>query len=344
MNDLHKSQIRKISLILTLLLALTAAGTTVFYFVHRKPLVEAAYLSIITLTTLGSRDPADTENNLQMIFVMVYLSLGLGVFTYSLFSLGQSLVDAQVQQFWRIRRMEKSIDKLQGHYIICGQGRMGNAICEYLDHRDKDFVVIDSDEALLIQLCEERKWLYINGDATDDETLQRAGISHARALASVLPSDSDNVYVVLSARMLNSELQIVARASDDKAVEKIERAGATRVISPFSSGGIKMARFMISPSVEDFLEVTDGSGSNLELADIHVTDSSPYCSMRLNETNLRQRGIMVIGIRKKDGTRLLPPPGDAILEEGDSLFAFGDAMVINDMIGEDAIEETLDLS
>lgn len=321
---------RRLYFILALLASLTVIGTVGFRLIEGRPWIESAYLAIITLTTLGSRDPAET--NAEMIFVMFYMFVGLGLFSYSLFSLGQIFVDARLNRHWRKRQMEKRIRAMNGHYIVCGQGRMGQTICEFLQHRHKSFVVVDLDEERLVHNCEENQWPYVVGDATDDNVLLEAGIENASALATALATDSDNVYVVLSAKMLNPDLQIVARASDDKAVEKMERAGATRVISPFSSGAVKMARFMINPSVEDFLEIADDKGHELEIADVLVDDNSPYAGKSLMETDLRDKGVMVIGIRKKSGERLMPPPGSAVLDEGDNLFVFGSSTAINEII------------
>lgn len=134
---------------------------------------------------------------------------------------------------------------------------MGREICRYLHSRRQLFVVVDTNAAVLEPDCREQRWLYLVGDATDDSVLIEAGIQRARSLATVLPTDADNVYVVLSSRLLNDKLQIIARAGDEKAVDKLERAGASRVVSPFTSGAVKMARFMLNPSIEEFLEVTD---------------------------------------------------------------------------------------
>ena len=171
--------------------------------------------------------------------------------------------------------------------------------------------------------------LILDFDATDDEVLTKAGIDRAQSLATVLPTDADNVYVVLSARLLSSSLQIVARAGEASAIQKLQRAGATRVISPFSSGAMKMARFMLNPSIEDFLEITDESGSDLELAEIQIQTDSQYIGKPLAKTDLREQGIMVIGIRRTSGKHIIAPEGTAIIEPGDSLFAFGNANSVN---------------
>jgi voltage-gated potassium channel len=220
---------------------------------------------------------------------------------------------------------------------------MGETICHYLHERKRQFVAVDIVEEHLIQSAQVHGWLYLHGDATDDQVLINAGINagikQARSLASVQPTDADNVYVALSARMLNSNMQIIARASEEKAVEKLERAGASRVVSPFSSGAEKMARFMLNPSIEDFLEIADAQGNELELANVLITEHSPYVGKQLMQTDLRDKGVMVIGIGRSNGERLMPPPGNAVLRPGDSLFAFGSSGAVNEMIGEADVEE-----
>ena len=156
------------------------------------------------------------------------------------------------------------------------------------------------------------------------------GSSGRKPSRPCLPTDADNVYVVLSARMLASELQIIARADNEKAVVKLERAGATRVVRPFSTGAHKMARFMLHPNIEDFLEIADRRGHELELADVQIGADHPLVGKRLMDTTLREQGVMVIGIRRQNGDKLMPPPGTAVIMAGDSLFAFGSTQAVND--------------
>lgn len=324
---------QRVLAIVSLLLTLIVVGTVSLRFIEDASWVDSLFVSVMTLSTVGLKDTLDLSE-LGKVFVVVYIILGLSLFTYGAFHLGQWVISAELRSLWEKRRMARTIDKLRDHFIICGNGRMGETLCRYLQERDKPFVVVDTNEDSLIPICEARGWLFILGDATDDDVLRQAGIDDARSLASVLPTDADNVYVVLSARMLNPKLQIVARAMEEKAIEKMERAGASRVISPFSSGAIKMARFMLYPSVEDFLEVTDTQSSDLELADVLITEDSPYVGKQLMETGLRQKGVMVIGIRRANGDRLMPPAGTAEIQPGDCLFAFGSTESVNHMIGE----------
>ena len=319
---------RRILTIAALLLLLTLIGTLGFRLIEGARWLDCLYMAVITLTTVGFEhtiQPSDAGK----IFIILYLVFGLGLFTYSALMVGQWVVNVELRSLWEKRRMEKKISHLKDHYIVCGCGRMGTTICDYLSQRKEPFVVVDHDEDVLRASCSETGRLWLVGDATDDDVLTKAGVAQARSLATVLPTDADNLYVTLSARLLGPDLQIVARASDEAAVEKLRRAGATRVVSPFASGAVRMARFMLHPSIEDFLEITDRHGSELELADIQIAAGSPYVGSKLMETDLRERGLMVIGIRRASGESLMPPGGSATIQEGDSLFMFGRADAVN---------------
>jgi voltage-gated potassium channel len=328
---------RRFAAVIGVLVLFPVIGTVGFRLCEGWPWIDCAYYAVIIMTTVGlSTRPDLLLGPATKIFIIFYLMAGIGIFSYCVSVLGQSILSLQLRGLMERRRMDREIDRMRDHYIICGYGRMGQTIAQHLHSRQRPFVIIDNNAARMESVSRERGWLYIVGDATDDEVLSRGGIVHAKSLASVLPTDADNVYVVLSARLLNGQLQIIARASDEKAIEKMERAGANRVVSPFSSGATKMARFMLNPSVEDFLEVTDEHGSQLELADIQVSETSSLAGKSLRETSLGERGVMIIGIRRANGERLMPPPSSAVIQPGDSLFAFGSSEAVNAMIVESA--------
>ena len=317
---------------ISLLFVLTLVGTVGFFLtMPNATWLDSLYQAVITLTTVGSHDGGGSTPE-GKIFVICYLAAGLSVFTFSAFQLGNVLVSASFRQVFERRRMDKQIAQLKGHSIICGHGRMGETICQYLMERGKQFVVVDINEERIEESCSRFGWNYVIGDATLDETLFRAGIERAEALTTVLETDADNLYVVLSANMLNNKLKIIARASEEKAIQKLERAGATRVVSPFRSGAVKMARFMLNPSVEDFLEIADSRGNELQLVDLQITSAIPYTNKSLAETDFRARGIMVIGIRRASGEQLMPPPGNATIHENDSLFIFGKSEAVNALL------------
>ncbi|HTI49705.1 MAG TPA: potassium channel protein [Planctomycetaceae bacterium] len=329
--------LRRALLLPALLGMLTLIGTLGFRYFSGGSWLDCLYMAVTTLTTVGYGEIVPMTPG-GRAFVIAFLFVAFGVVSYSAFQIGQWIFSAEIQRLLELRHMQNRIEQLEKHYIVCGMGRMGGTICQHLHARQKPFVVIDSDEEKLRARCSGADWLFVVGDATDDQVLARAGIARARALATVLPTDADNVYVVLSARLLSSTLEIIARASGDSAAVKIERAGANRVVSPYSTGAEKIARFMLNPSIEDFLEIADGHGQDLELADVQITADSPYAGKRLHETDLRELGVIVVGIRRPNGERLMPPPGNAVIQPGDSLFAFGSASAVNRMIGETSNE------
>ena len=325
---------RQILTILFGLLLFTFVGAVGFRVTEGWDWLQCFYEAVIIMTTVGLS--ATNQSELQpstKIFIILYLMVAIGLFSYSISAIGQRILNLQLHGLLEKRRMKQALAVLRGHFIVCGYGRMGQAICQYLQSRGQSFVIIEHNEERLEQIRLHEKWLYVAGDATDDNILEDAGIKRAKSLATVLPTDADNVYVTLTARLHNEQLQIIARASDEKAIGKLMRAGATRVVSPFSTGAVKMARFMLNPSIEDFLEVTDEEGSQLELADVMVTQRSPFVGRKLMETDLQARGVMIIGIRRSNGERLMPPSGSSVIQEGDSLFAFGSPQAVNWMIG-----------
>ncbi len=315
---------RRLLQIPMLILALLLIGGIGLHLLTRAPLLDCFYQSIILLTTVGCHEPAPLTDGTKL-FIMGYLTCGIGVVTYGAVQFGQILMNTDLQALLERRRMEKDISKLTNHFIVCGYGRMGATLCEYLETRRQPFVVVDENPSVFDEDFRERRWMYICGDASQDDILNRAGICKARGLTTVLPTDADNLYVVLSARLLCPKLQIVARASDDRAAQKMTQAGATRVMNPLSSGAIRMARFMLSPSIENFVEVAESEGVDWEIADVMVPAHSMLVGRMLSESGLRDSGIMLLGVRKANGQKVFPPPGHLVIEPGDSLFAFGNS-------------------
>jgi voltage-gated potassium channel len=238
--------------------------------------------------------------------------------------LSGAILEARFNDWREVRRMKNEVKQLRDNFIFCGFGRMGKTVCRALASKDLAFVVMDRS----LEVVEELKSLgyrWVHGDSTEDQTLADAGVEHARGLETVLPSDVENVYVVLSARILAPKMQIIARASDERGTAKLERAGADRIVSVYAAGAAKVPQFLIHPHLHEFLEVVSTRGSEVDMAEVYVPDETAYVGQTLAETDFRERGLIIVGIRLPQGDLLLPPPADHRLEAGDCLIVAGKA-------------------
>lgn len=228
--------------------------------------------------------------------------------------------------------MESRISKLRGHYIICGFGRIGHLICREFQSRPMPFVVIENDPRH-IERIEREGHNFVQGDATNDETLQAAGIEHAKGLITAVTSDTDNVYITLSARGLNPQLFILARASEVGSEKKLMRAGASKVISPYTIGANRMAQAILRPSVVDFLELaTTSEHLELQIEEIAISEKSSLAGKTLIESGIRQSmGIIIVGIKQLDGHMIFNPPPSQIISAGFVLITLGQRPAINQL-------------
>lgn len=313
--------------ILFLLAVLPLVGAVGFYFIEGWSFFDSLYMAVITLTTVGFQEvhPLSTGGR---AFVMIYLALGIGTFSFSVVRLGEMVVRLELHQRMERRRMDATIKNLSAHVIICGFGRMGLALSRQLASKSMPFLVVDRDEARLEE-CRRNGWLYVVGDATEDWLLTEVGIDRARGLAAVLSSDADNLFVVLSARLLAKDVLIIARATEEATVPKLRKAGADQVIPLFETGAQKMARLLTNPDLVELLEVFQAEGAELEVAEIQINPEMPWCGKRLDQTNFRSIGINIVGIRRTAGELLVPPPITIILEPGDRLIALGSSEAIS---------------
>ncbi len=223
--------------------------------------------------------------------------------------------------------MEKQINKLKDHYIICGYGRVGSQVCHEFASRKVSFVVIENNPESLEELA-KTDFIYVEGDSIEDEVLKSARIEKAKGLVSTMASEADNVYLALSARYLNPGLTITCRADSAEAEKKIQRAGADRVISPYIIGGLRMALATLRPNVVDFLQVSaSGPHGNFRIEELYIKEGSPLANYKLKDTDIRAKlGLMVIGVRKPDGDMIRNPSADTVIEPGDILILLGDAL------------------
>ena len=225
--------------------------------------------------------------------------------------------------------MLREIDKLREHYIVCGHGRMGQILCEELVKEKVPFVVIEGDAAGAEALI-EKGYMVVNGDATEDESLRSAGVIRAKGLVAVVSSNMDNLYITLSARVMcredNPGLYILSRATDRQACEKIERAGADRVVSPYVIGGMRIVQALLRPTVSDFLEIaTRSSGLDLMFEELLIGGDSALDGVALKDSEIRESyDVVVIAIKKRTGDMVFNPGPEAVLHNGDMLVTLGD--------------------
>jgi voltage-gated potassium channel len=221
--------------------------------------------------------------------------------------------------------MERRITAMKDHIIVCGYGRMGRLVCQELTSKGTPFVVIEK-EANLVEGFHSAIGAIVHGDATSDEALRHAGVERARALITVVASVPDNLYITMSARLLNERLFIVARAEDDRSEEKLQRAGANRAVAPYRIGGTRVAQAVLRPHVVDFIELATRTGHlELQIEETNIKEASPLANQTLLESKLRQEhGLIIVAIKKKNGAMTFNPPPEIPIQPGDVLIALGD--------------------
>ncbi len=312
---------RKFVVILLLLMGILLFGTFGYMSIESMSFLDALYMTVITLATVGFREVKELSEN-GKIFTIILILSGFGIFTYTLTVGARIIIEGEIKEVFKKRKMNKKIEALSNHYIICGYGRMGSIIVKELKASNIPVVIIEKNKANLQQ---EEDIVYIEGDATHDEVLISAGIQRAKGLISVLPSDAENLYVVLSARELNKNLFIVARAVDKEAEHKLKRAGADRVVSPYFIGGLRMAHTVLRPTVVDFLEfATRAEYAEIQIEEIEISKKSSLIGKTIGQSGMgRDLGVIIIGIKRSDGRMKFNPTSQTLIKDGDTLIVIG---------------------
>lgn len=323
--------VRNLRLSLSILAAVMVAGTVGYTLLEGWPLFDALYMTVITLATVGFRE-VHTLSTQGQVFTIVLIIFGVGVITYTAGSVIQFMVEGQLRQVVGRKKMEKQIAKLRDHYIICGFGRIGQMICKEFQARPVPFVVVEKNPHLCERLSREN-CLFVQGNATDDDSLLGAGIERARGLITAVTSDTDNVYITLTARGLNPSLFILARAGEEGAEVKLMRAGASKVISPYTIGAARMAHAILRPSVVDFIELaTTRENLALQIEEIEVAASSTLVGKTLISAGIRQTmGIIIVAIKQPDGHMLFNPAPATAIDAGSVLIILGERPAINQL-------------
>ncbi len=313
----------RVTIALSLMISLLIIGTVGYMLVEGYVFIDALYMAVITLGTVGYREvaPLSEAGKLFTIFLII---AGIGSVAYAVTQVVEYFISTIV---FKRRRMERTIAKLSGHVIICGYGRIGRQVATQLRTRGVRFVIVE-ENAAVIEHLEAHSDLHVHGNATDDTALRDAGIADASTIVATLPTNADNVYVTLSARNLNPDIRIVARAGDAASSQKLLQAGADKVISPYEIGGRYIANAVMRPHVVNFMDVVNSSREdntqNLEIEELQVTERSVYANKALRDTNIRSElNIIVLAIRKADGDFEYNPSPATILEPGGMLICIG---------------------
>ena len=293
--------------------------------------LDSLYMTVITITSIGFGEVHELSGQGRVFTIFVIL-IGFGVVAYAAVTISRLLVEGEVEKILSRRQSMKAIEKIKDHYIVCGYGRMGALVCKEFHARGIPFVVIDNESETQEKVIQAGFFLS-PGDATEEDVLLGANIKTARGMVSVLNSDAANVYTVLTARELNSDLEIVARAGEESAIKKLRRAGANRVISPYQIGGHRIVMGILKPTVMSFLEVAmDHRELNIELEEIRLSESSDYCGKKLIDTNIRKElNLVIIAVKKRDSRMVFNPGPDTVVEADDTLITMGESKNLEEL-------------
>lgn len=310
---------KEIKRVLLLVIILLFLGITGYSLIEDWNLLDSLYMTVITLSTTGYKEiyPLSIGGR---ILTMILIIFGITVFLYALREFNILLFEGK---FFQERKMEKKINQLENHYIICGYGRMGKKIVQELYKRKTPFVVIEKEEE---HPEPADNYFYISGDATEDENLIKAGINKAKGLVSVLSTDIANTFTTLSARGLNSSLKIIARAEEESSKEKLLKAGADRVVLPYEIGGYRITQALLRPTVVDFIdEVFLRSHLGLEIEEVKVFEGSKLINISIAESEIRSEfNTIIVGIYRLSGKLIYNPRSDTMIEKGDNLIVIGE--------------------
>lgn len=323
----------KISLVpLTfLIVSLLMIGTLGYMWIEGWGFLEALYMVIITVATVGFRE-VHPLSPAGMVFTMVLIVFGILTISYIVRLFSEYILELKLEERFN-NRMTNSIKHLQDHQVICGYGRVGQEVARELSAEEVPFVVIEKDPTLVVS-CTADGYLCVEGDASDEEILQAAGILHAKGFISCLGDDSATVLAIITAKGLNTDLFIVARANNDINANKLMKIGANRVVSPHQIGGFRMAGFALNPTVADFLDdVQDLSNQEVQINDIIISNNSPMAGHTIaDKLSNRTYGVTVLAIHKPNGEAIINPIGDTHMEAGDRLILLGTRERLSDVL------------
>jgi voltage-gated potassium channel len=318
---------RKISSILLLLALVLVSGSSGYMTIEDWSFLDSLYMTVITVASVGYGETHPLSDN-GRIFTMILILFGSGILLYSISMITAFIVEGELTDILKNMKMKNTIEKFQGHFIVCGESQTGRYVVEELIKTHKPFVVIETDKAKLAALG-ERGIPYIEGDATTDAVLEAAGIERASGLITTLHTDAENLFVVLTAKGLNPGLRVIAKAVDEESRQKLQKVGADGVVMPNAIGGLRMVSEMVRPNVVSFLDLMLRSkDQTIRVEELSITPDSPFVGKTLLETGIVALPDVTVVALKQDGGYLINPPRNTVLRGGMVIIVMGEVAAI----------------
>jgi voltage-gated potassium channel len=314
-----------------LLTTVLCVGTAGYVVIEGWDVFDAFYMTITTVTTVGYGEIHPLSRG-GRVFNSGVIILGVATVLYTFSFLMARLVEGDLQARWARRRRGRMLDNLTNHFIICGFGRIGQIVAREFARQSIPFVIIERD-AERMQSAIDQGYLAVEADASSEDVLRRLSISRARGFIAAVSTDADNVFAILTARLLHPDLFIIGRAETEDAKAKLVRAGADRVLSPYQIGGLQLAQTALRPAVVDFVQLATSSDNlDLNMEQVQIADGAPLAGRSIIEANLRQRfGVVVVGIQRASGAMEFNPSPESIMRVGDYLVVLGQAKHLRDL-------------
>jgi voltage-gated potassium channel len=328
-------------MVLAAVFAVVALGTLGYRLIEGWGLLDSLYMTVTTIFTVGFGE-VHPLSRAGSVFTLLLIFGGVGTILFGIGRMVEFVIGGQLSGLFRRRVVKRQVDRLEGHYMICGYGRVGESVARHFVAHGAPFVIVDNDPESLGR-AEADGFLVVRGDGTADDVLEAAGIGRAKGLVAAVGSDAGNIFVTLSARVLNPGLLIVARASSEDTVSKLERAGADHVVSPYGIGGKRMAALMLKPLVSDYLEVVTGGGElAFRVEEFELTAKCCAIGQSIEELGVRrQTGATILAVRRGDtGAFDTNPSPESRLKSGDMIIAIGTSAEIaklEELIGASAV-------
>lgn len=317
------NKILKMEIVIFIAVCIFGIGITGYMLIEGWSFIDAAYMTAITLSTVGFLEVHEPSTP-GRIFTIILIFTGGGYYLYLVGVIIKSVVEGEIKALLGRHRLDKKIKKLRNHYIVCGYGRIGRVLCNFIKEDARDIVVVDKTDKIIPTL-EKDKMHYLIGDAADEDLLEKAGIQKAGFLVAALGTDTANVFLVLTARQLNPNIYIMARASSPGVRKKLLIAGANKVESPYDTGAVSMGLKLLRPTVSTFLDAALSRQSDaIQIEELFVPQLSPYTNMALKDSGIRQDfNLIIVGIKNTAGIMEFAPHFETLIQPGDTLIVMG---------------------